>query len=135
MVLFTWEDKYSVHVNLMDNQHKRLFDLINQLHTAMSEGKGNTVLADILKGLKEYTDLHFTEEERLMEKFGYTGLSGQKIEHKMFIEKIKGYEKELSEKKIGLSINVMQFLRDWLINHIQSVDSGYTDVFHSHGMK
>ncbi|HWQ66299.1 MAG TPA: bacteriohemerythrin [Methanospirillum sp.] len=135
MGLFAWDDKYSVHVGKMDEQHKKLFDLINQLHEAMTSGKGNAVMAEILKGLKDYTTVHFTEEEKYLESFKYSGLLEQKKQHKMFIDKISGYEADLSGKRLGLSIDVMQFLRDWLITHIQTIDMKYSETFQNHGMK
>jgi hemerythrin-like metal-binding protein len=119
----------------MDEQHKKLFDLINQLHDAMTSGKGNEAMAEILKGLKDYTTYHFTDEEKNLESFHYAGLAEQKKQHKMFVDKIAEYEKSLNEKRLGLSIDVFHFLRDWLIQHIQTVDARYADEFHSHGMK
>ena len=135
MAVFTWSEKYSVHVEKMDNQHKKLFDLINQLHEAMSTGKGNEVMEGILKGLRDYSITHFTEEEKYMASFGYSGLSEQKKMHKMFIDTIDEYEQRATDKKLGLSIDVLHFLRDWLIQHIQSTDAKYGDTFNAHGMK
>ncbi len=135
MAIFTWDEKFSVHVEKMDEQHKKLFDLINQLHEAMSSGKGNAIMVEILSGLKDYTNVHFTEEEKHLQSFNYSGLAEQKKQHKLFIDKIEGYQKDLTEKRLGLSIEVMQFLRDWLLTHIQTIDAKYGDIFHSHGMK
>lgn len=134
MSLFTWNEKYSVHVENMDNQHKRLFELINRLHEAMSTGKGNAELGEILNGLKDYTVTHFADEEKYMESFGYTGLAEQKKQHKIFVDKISEYATELNEKKLGLSIEVLNFLKDWLVHHIQNIDTKYTENFHAHGM-
>ncbi len=135
MSLFTWNEKYSVHVEAMDNQHKKLFELITRLHEAMSAGKGNAELEEILRGLKEYTTTHFADEEKYMESFKYTGLAEQKNQHQVFIDKIGGYEKDLGEKRFGLSIEVLNFLKDWLINHIQTTDAKYTEIFHTNGLK
>ena len=135
MSLFTWNEKYSVHVETMDTQHKKLFELIAKLHEAMSAGKGNTEVGEILRGLNEYTTTHFADEEKYMESFGYTGLAEQKKQHQVFIDKINGYEKDLSEKRLGLSIDVLNFLKDWLVQHIQTTDAKYTEKFHAHGMK
>lgn len=134
MSLVSWNDSYSVHVHEMDNQHKRLFELINQLHDAMLAGKGNETMDSILRGLKEYTITHFSAEEKYMEQFKYIGLVEQKREHASFIKKIEEYEKQLKDRKLGLSIDVMNYLKDWLIHHIQSVDSRYGETFQQHGL-
>lgn len=134
MSFFTWDEKYSVQVAEMDDQHKRLFEIIADLHQAMSQGKGNTVMADILKKLQDYTVTHFKKEEEYMQKFGYSGLAEQKKQHTLFIQKLSDYQISLSDKKLGLSIEVMTFLKDWLITHIQQVDTNYSETFHSHNL-
>lgn len=135
MAIFKWDEKYSVKVHEMDDQHKRLFDLINQLHEAMHSGKGNAALAEILKGLKDYTITHFGAEEKYMEKIHYSGISEQKKQHLIFIKKIEEYVNDLESRKLGLSIEVLNFLRDWLINHIQLMDQKYSEDFQTHGIK
>lgn len=134
MAFFTWDEKYSVHVKEMDEQHQRLFDIMAQLHTAMSEGKGNATLIEVLKSLHDYTVEHFSKEEQYMQKFGYSGLSEQKKQHAIFIQKITDYQTSLNDKKLGLSIEVMKFLKDWLIDHIQETDSKYAKSFNEHNL-
>jgi hemerythrin len=135
MTVFTWSDEYSVQVTEMDDQHKVLFDLINQLHQAMMNGKGNDTLAPVLHGLKEYALSHFTAEEKYMDMIRFSGLAEQKKEHQGFILKVEEYERQLTEGKLGLSINVLTFLRDWLIQHIRVSDKKYAEAFHHHGIR
>ena len=127
MAIFKWEEKYSVKVQEMDDQHKRLFELINQLHDAMQSGKGNALLTEIVKGLKDYSITHFSAEEKYMEKIKYSGLAEQKEQHRTFIKKVEEYEQQVSLGKLSLSIEVLTFLRDWLVNHIQRVDKKYSE--------
>lgn len=134
MAFFIWDDRYSVHVQEMDEQHKRLFAIMEQLHHAMTGGKGNDTLVEVLKGLHDYTSEHFSKEEQYMQKVGYLGLAEQKRQHTLFIQKISEYENNLKDKKLGLSIDVMNFLKDWLINHIQASDAKYTKTFNEHNL-
>ncbi|MFH0967763.1 MAG: bacteriohemerythrin [Methanobacteriota archaeon] len=134
MAFFTWDTKYSVHVKEMDEQHQRLFSIMGQLHNAMSEGKGNATLSEVLKNLHDYTVEHFSKEEQYMQKFGYSGLADQKKQHAIFVQKITDYQNNLDNKKLGLSIEVMTFLKDWLINHIQATDSKYSQIFNDHNL-
>jgi hemerythrin len=132
MAFFTWDDAYSVQVKEMDDQHKRLFEIMAKLHTAMTEGKSNTIMAGVLDELHDYTLEHFTKEEKHLASFGYPGLSEQKKQHAIFVAKIKEYQEKMKDQKFGLSIELMNFLKDWLVNHIKAVDSKYAETFHSH---
>lgn len=71
---FQWKDSYSVKVAALDNQHKKLFDLVNELHVAMSQGHGKDVAGDVLRRLIDYTVHHFSAEETLMQKHNFPGL-------------------------------------------------------------
>jgi hemerythrin len=118
----------------MDEQHQRLFEIMEQLHKAMTEGKGNAALAEVLKSLHDYSEEHFSKEEQYMQTFGSSGLAEQKKQHTIFIQKISDYQISLNDKKLGLSIEVMTFLKDWLINHIQETDSKYAKSFNEHNL-
>ena len=135
MPLFTWNESYSVSVKSMDDQHKRLFDLINQLHDAMNAGKGKQMVGLVLKEMLEYTRTHFTAEEKVLERLAYPGLPEQKKEHAIFISKIVEMQKKLESGSLTVSIEASQFLRDWLTNHIMVVDKKYGSFVTSHGEK
>jgi hemerythrin len=71
MELIKWKDVFSVKVSEVDNQHKKLIGLINQLYDAMRVGKGREVLGSVLTELVNYTIYHFSTEERLFREYGY----------------------------------------------------------------
>ena len=76
-----WNESWLIGVQEVDAQHKNLVSLLNQLHQAMSEGKGKDVLGGILDGLVSYTKAHFSTEERMLEKIGYPDLLEHKRQH------------------------------------------------------
>jgi hemerythrin len=119
----------------MDDQHKKLFVLINQLHEAMSTGKGKQFVGTVLNEMLEYTRTHFTAEEKVLEKLAYPGLPEQKKEHAIFINKIVEMQQKLQGGSLTVSIEASQFLRDWLTNHIMVVDKKYSSFVTSHGEK
>ena len=135
MTLIKWSDNLSVQVAAMDQQHKKLIDLINELNEAMSKGKGKEVIGKIVTGLVNYTKMHFGEEEKLMEQANYPDLNEQKNMHRKFIEKVNGYKKEYESGSLGLSIKVIDFLSDWLKNHIQVEDKKYGPHLNRQGIK
>jgi len=134
MAFFEWKDSYSVGVKEMDNQHKVLIDLINQLHTAMSSGKGSTVSGPIITEMVRYTKFHFGAEEQLMTKHGYPGLLSQKAEHLKFTNQAIDYQNQLNSGAVSLSISILNFLKDWLTTHILGTDQKYSDFFNKKGV-
>ncbi len=122
---FQWNDSYSVKVAAMDDQHKRLFEIIHELYTAMRAGHGKDVVGEVLGRLIKYTVEHFAAEEKLMEKNGYPNLAAHRIEHKALTDKVTAFKKEFDAGKGTLSLELMTFLQDWLTKHIQSIDKKY----------
>jgi len=131
---FQWKDSYSVKVMALDTQHKKLFDLINELHGAMSQGHGKDVAGDVLRRLIDYTVSHFSAEEKLMEKHNFPGLVAHRAEHKALTDKVLAFKKEFDAGQTNVTPQLMMFLQQWLKNHIQSVDQQYGDFMNAHGV-
>ena len=127
MDLIQWSDRYSVNSVLIDSQHKKLVSLINELHNAMASGKGKDALQKILDDLVKYTVEHFTTEETMMKKAKYAGYLEHKLEHDKLTEKAVSLQKSFREGKIPLTMDVMNFLKNWLTNHIEGTDKKYRD--------
>jgi hemerythrin len=135
MVLFTWSDDLSVRVNVIDDQHKKLVALINTLHDAMRAGEGKLVLDKTLNELAEYTVYHFQAEEKYMQQFHYPNYLQHKAQHDAFVKKVVDFKKDYDAGRLGLTLDLMKFLRDWVENHIKSTDKGYTALFLKNGLK
>lgn len=134
MALITWNENYSVKVKEIDNQHKKLVDLINQLHDAMKEGKGKDIIGNILNELVNYTVYHFGYEEKLFDKYGYPEGKIHTRQHNDLVWKVKSYVNDFQSGKGVLPLEVMNFLRDWLLNHIGKDDKKYTPFLNSKGL-
>ncbi len=135
MPLIDWDDSYSVSVAELDNQHKQLVAMINQLHQAMLTGQNKQVLSPILAGLTSYANTHFATEENYFDKFGYLGTATHKFEHQNFVKKIKDFQQQFEAGKTMLSLEVMEFLKSWLLNHIKVQDKKYSKFFNDNGLK
>lgn len=135
MVLITWNSDYSVGIKQIDEQHKQLIAMINQLHLSMMKGEGSKVLDTIVVAMLNYTKTHFSTEEIYMQRFNYEGMEEHKKIHKEFIDKVADFEKKVSNGELGVSMEVMNFLKDWLLNHIQGTDKKYTKCFYDHGLR
>ncbi|MGK9475443.1 bacteriohemerythrin [Melioribacter sp. OK-6-Me] len=126
MSLLKWNDSYSVNIKSIDEQHKKLLEIINELHDAMKVGNSKQALGKIFDKLLEYTHSHFSYEEKLMEKYGYSELTFHRQTHQNLINQLKELIDSYGKGNTTLSINVMNFLQDWLVGHIQGSDKKYT---------
>ncbi len=131
MELIKWSDKYSVNNFLLDSQHKKLIGIINELHTAMKVAGGKEILQTIFDELIWYTKEHFKTEEQIMQKFNYPAFKEHKLEHEKLTEKALQLQKDFKDGKSLITINTMNFLKNWLINHIEGTDKKYKDKISS----
>jgi hemerythrin len=134
MPIITWTDKLSVNIAEVDMQHKQLVVLINQLHDAMSTGKGKDVLAPVLRSLVAYASTHFATEERLMTQWKYPGLAQHKAAHEAFAQQVGAFRADYEKGVVGLTMGLSTFLRDWLTEHIMGVDQAYAPFLQSKGV-
>jgi hemerythrin len=135
MALIPWSPALSVGVRLFDDQHQLLVGMVNDMHAAMAGGKGNLVVGPILDGLIEYTQTHFADEERLLAQHAYPGLAVQRAEHRKLVEQVLALQQKFKSGKSMLSVEVMNFLKSWLLNHIQVEDKQYGPFLNSRGVE
>jgi len=119
-----WSDKLSVDIDVIDDQHKILIQLINDTAGLIIEKKDSEV-KNLLKELSLYTDTHFTEEEELFKKSEYPHTEKHLEEHKYFIDKLSDFDNNLQLNNASVSLNILEFLKNWLFYHIEIVDKGY----------
>jgi hemerythrin len=124
--MFDWNDSYSVHVASVDAQHKNLFRMAAELHQAMLAGKAKGILAQLLDQLVKYTVVHFAHEERLMQEASYPQLAAHKAQHVDLTRKVLQFQKDFVEGRATMSIDLLNFLKDWLRHHIMESDQKYT---------
>ncbi len=123
-----WTKNNSVLIDKMDSQHKVLFDITNKVGNAvLSSSDDNDTIIKIVNELLDYTKKHFSEEEEFLEKNSYNlkELKYQKEQHGIFINKIKEFKDGIEIHNKKPSIEIIEFLRDWLINHIDVEDKKY----------
>src|ERR1044072_3904131 len=125
MLLVEWNNSFSVQNADMDMQHQQLFGLLNQLHDAMGHGKGREILPVIFEELIQYTKNHFASEELLMQKHNYPGLVMHKGQHEDLIVQVSSLQKQFLAGDFSASMQTRDFLKQWLIEHIQRSDQKY----------
>jgi len=123
--VFNWDQSYSVDVSEMDEQHKKLFNLINELYLSMKSGKTKENIGQIVDELVQYTKYHFGEEEKLMRIHKYPEIKQQEISHKEFVSKIQATTEKIKSGQAVVSVDLLNFLKDWLVKHIKGLDKKY----------
>jgi hemerythrin-like metal-binding protein len=128
MSLFQWSEALSVGYPDIDSQLKRLFQLANQLQTAMTAGKGKQVVSNMLHNLVAYAKRHFADEEVLMQLHRFPGSSQHKVAHEAQALKLVLFERAFSAGQATVTMEVqLQSLHDWLVQHIQEADKKVAD--------
>ena len=123
--MFEWKNEYAVNIGSIDAQHQMLFAIGRELYMAMSAGKGREVLSKILDRLVEYTMVHFTHEESLMRLHKYPNFAKHKAEHDALARKVVEFQADFKTGKIAMALQVLNFVQDWLQNHIKGSDFEY----------
>lgn len=120
-----WDEKYSVNIPEIDKQHQSLFKMINQLQDSIQQKKTKEALTEILKRLIEYTDNHFKTEERLMQEKHYPQYERHLEEHNKLRDEVINYFERYQSGKAVLSLSLVQFLKEWILNHVLKSDMRY----------
>ncbi|MCL2809817.1 MAG: bacteriohemerythrin [Treponema sp.] len=129
--LITWSDKFSSGVKLIDDQHKELVELVNEMfnHVTGNDLQEHNYFNRVINDAVSYVKKHFTTEEKLMIATKFDGYAEHKKEHETFIlavvENIKDYE---AGKRLTLS-TFTRFLKDWVLSHIALMDKKYFEYF------
>lgn len=126
---FAFTEKYKTGIEMVDEQHRRLFEIIKEtddlIHEQFLYDKYDQIM-HLLSQLREYTASHFQDEEALMARIGYPGLEAQKRAHSAFIEKLVEIDlselDDIDDNQQAYLLELIQFLLSWLSNHILGAD-------------
>lgn len=126
MALITWLPTFSVNLAPIDDQHKRLFDLINRLHDEIVVKKSrHEAIGAALENLIQYTQTHFELEERFLESMRYPELAQHKAEHKVLTKRVLKLQQDFTAGKTAVAGELMNLMHFWLREHILKADKRY----------
>lgn len=134
MALFKWNDNYSVGIKVFDDDHKKLIEFLNKMFDLLVQNRPKEEIKPVLDGLKSYTNTHFKNEERQFDKYNFPETEVHKEKHRDFINKVNEFHKGFNDGKLMLSMEVMNFLKDWLKTHINGTDKNYTTFLNEKGV-
>lgn len=135
MALFEWQDDYSVKVPSIDAQHRTLVQMLNELHDGMTGGAAAEVLSSLLDRLADYTVKHFAYEEELFAQTGFPQAPQHIAEHQALVAKVVALKAKHAAHQVSITMDLMRFLKDWLIRHILGSDKAYSGHLVERGVK
>lgn len=123
MAYLDWPQNLNTGVEVIDQQHKRIVQYINELHAAYQKGD-QQLTGEVLSALVDYTISHFAFEENLMEKAEYTFIEPHKRVHFLFIERVEHFKTRFNNGE-DITKELLYMLENWLFNHIRHEDGDY----------
>jgi hemerythrin len=131
----TWTEKMSVGVALLDDEHKRLVSLLNDLHDGIVSGHGTERLGRVLDGVANYARIHFAHEEEFFAQSEYPAAAEHIKEHESMTRMVADIQDRYKKGKFdALSLETLNFLKDWLQNHVLGSDMNYTEHLNANGI-
>ncbi len=130
-----WKDDYSVGIDSIDQQHKKLINLINQLQTAIDYSTGKEFEQEALDELVDYTKTHFSYEEGLLRDNDYPDYENHKAQHEKMFRKVEEVLSDYEHDQDSAMSDAVEYLKDWLIRHINGTDKEYSSYLIGKGVK
>ena len=135
MDLITWDASFSVNVEMIDKQHQMLVQMINDLNNAMLNGNEKETIGKLINKLITYAAMHFAREEHYFDTLGYSEADIHKSQHDDFEKKVSAFESDFKAGRQSLSQEIIQFLSNWLVEHIKGSDKKYGPFLTARGVQ
>ncbi len=133
--MLEWDDKYSVGISIIDEQHKKLFGIINKTIEAKEHSDDIEELQEVLEEMTQYALEHFETEESYMIVFNYPEYECHNEAHYGFITDTNAYFDRVVNGDYHISNELIEYLKQWIVDHIQNTDRKYIGCFKKNGLK
>ncbi len=134
MALMDWNKTLLLGVEPFDGHHKHLFSLLNIIYDLITRNAPPSSYEEVFTELKQYTVYHFGAEELWMKELDYPQMQTHIQQHKLFMDEIARFENELAVGGTMVSIGMLTFIKEWLLNHIYKIDVEYAAHLRSKGI-
>jgi hemerythrin len=136
-----WSNEYSVGIKEIDKQHQEFIGIIDDLNRSIrlyqniyGQATKKKIL-DIFDSLHDYANTHFATEEKYFKEFGFEEAAGHIAEHEKFVKTISALRERIDEDDLKISFELIDFMENWLVGHLNGLDKKYTECFHKHGLR
>jgi hemerythrin len=128
MEFIKWKEDLSVGVGIIDDQHKELFQHINNFYNSIVNKTNKEGVMQVISNLENYTRVHFSFEKQAMRNAGYADIAAHIKEHEAFVAKVADFKERFYSGRLLLSLEVTTFIKDWITNHIKVSDQKYRGI-------
>lgn len=135
METIKWDENYSVKISLIDEEHRNFLEIINDAILTKQRDNGTEEILEILRSTTMYALNHFGTEEAYMKKFNYPEYESHKNEHHDFTMKTVAFCKNVTDGDDRILDDLLEYLQNWLLHHIQETDKKYTYCFIENGLE
>jgi hemerythrin len=125
-MLIKWTEDLSVDHETLDQEHQKWIANLNDFYQGLMEGKSKEKLSELIVAMLDYTKYHFANEEKYMKSINYPDFEEHREKHNLYVNKITEFHEKIENEKMVLSLEVTNFLKNWLIKHIKGEDQNYT---------
>ena len=130
-----WSDKFSVRISVIDEEHKKIIGILSKAIYAKEHGANPKELREVLREMTNDSLKHFKTEEAYMKEFDCTEYQGRREEHRGFFTETIAYHDKVIEGDCQIANEIIEYLKWWLVNHIQITDKKYVVCFNENGLK
>jgi hemerythrin len=136
MDFIKWDESYELNIQEIDSQHRSLFRLVNKLHESLESSSQHLEIKVVLEELITYTKVHFRFEELFFARISFPmeDKESHKKEHQKFYKTVTEFQQQLLKNEEQLTIAVLDFLKDWLKNHILITDMHFKEEYLKRGL-
>jgi hemerythrin-like metal-binding protein len=129
-----WTYNFSVGISFLDEEHRQIIDMINKLIERSNTHNNREAINEILTDLRKYALTHFNDEERIMDENNYPECANHKELHKEFNIKVVSFHSAIPQTEDTLFTNILEFLKNWWIQHILHEDMKYKEFYNKNGL-
>jgi hemerythrin len=133
--MLEWNDKFSVGISIIDEEHKKIIGILNKAIFAKEHNANPEELREVLREMTNYALKHFKREETYMKEFNYPEYQDHKEEHRTFFTETIAYHDKVVKGDCQIANEIIEYLKWWLVNHIQVTDKKYVVCFNENGLK
>lgn len=131
-----WNESYSVGVKIIDLQHQKLFEILNAVEEQIKRNAQDYgALDNLILDLQTYVEFHFTTEQKYFDEFHYEDEKAHLEQHAFYVKKVRELHESCEKKESDLSVKLLDFIEEWIKQHINVSDKKYTQCFNEHGLK
>jgi len=127
--MIEWNEEYSVGISTIDEEHKKFIDIINKAIVTKEHSDKPEEIREILYEMIKYALNHFATEETNMVKFNFPEYQSHRNEHLDFTDKTVSMINKVIKGDYNVANQILEYLKQWLVNHIQGTDRKYIDCF------